>query len=122
MKDSTFQELARSIEQVHKITANTAKNAVNQMLTIRNWIIGYYIVEFEQNGKDRAQYGNQLLENLSNELHIQGLGRLQLNLCRIFYQKYPQICYTVSNKLQLFPAGKKLLEDFLLREIKEMGL
>ena len=40
------------------------ESAVNQLLTIRNWAIGYYIVEFEQNGKARAEYGSNLLEKL----------------------------------------------------------
>jgi len=35
------------------------------MLTIRNWLIGYYIVEFEQNGKDRAEYGISLLKSIA---------------------------------------------------------
>ena len=35
--------------------------AVNQALVLRNWLIGAYIVEFEQNGTDRAKYGTRLL-------------------------------------------------------------
>ena len=37
------------------------------MQTMRNWLIGYYIVEFEQHGKDRAEYGLQLLSALSTD-------------------------------------------------------
>ncbi|MBR1479246.1 MAG: DUF1016 family protein [Lachnospiraceae bacterium] len=104
----TFDRLVQNVEKVHDVTTSTAKAAVNQMLTIRNWAIGYYIVEFEQNGKDRSEYGSHLLENLSQRLNIKGLGRLQLNLCRIFYQKYPQICSTASNKLKSIGGIKEL--------------
>ena len=35
---------------------------------MRNWLIGYYIVEYEQNGKDRAEYGAKLLKKLEEFL------------------------------------------------------
>lgn len=104
----TFESLVQNVERVHDATSSTAKSAVNQLLTVRNWVIGYYIVEFEQNGKDRSEYGTHLLENLSKKLNIKGLGRLQLNLCRIFYQKYPQICSTASNKLKSLTGMKDI--------------
>jgi hypothetical protein len=43
-----FQQLITTIEQVHGHLLASAANAVNQALTIRNWLIGHYIVEFEQ--------------------------------------------------------------------------
>ena len=42
------------------------------------------------------------------KIQIDGLGRLQLNLCRIFYQKYPQICSTASNRLKSIGGIKEL--------------
>lgn len=104
----TFENLVENVGNVHNVTSGAAKGAVNQLLTIRNWVIGYYIVEFEQNGADRAEYGRHLLDNLAKELSIDGLGRLQLNLCRIFYKKYPQICSTASNKLKAIGGIKEL--------------
>ena len=70
------------------------------MLTIRNWAIGYYIVEYEQHGQNRAEYGSNLLTEMAKRLDIKGLDRTSLNLCRLFYVKYPQICETVSHKLK----------------------
>lgn len=35
-------------------------------MTLRNWAIGYYIVEYEQDGSDRAEYGSHLLKNLES--------------------------------------------------------
>ena len=59
------------------------------MLIARNWAICYYIVEFEQNGQDRAEYGSSLLTKLAERLNIKGLDRQMLTSCRIFYKKYP---------------------------------
>ena len=50
-----------------------AAHAVNLALTSRNWLMGCYIVEFEQNGEDRAAYGEQLLKKLEQRLKIKGL-------------------------------------------------
>ena len=45
-------------EEVKKAT----KSDVNQLMTLRNWAIGYYIVEYEQEGSDRAEYGSHFFE------------------------------------------------------------
>lgn len=104
----TFEDLAKDIEQVHMATSSTAKSAVNQLLTLRNWIIGYYIVEFEQNGQDRAAYGTKLLGSLAKRLSVKGLDRTNLNLCRLFYSKYPQICETLSHKFNEIGITRRL--------------
>lgn len=96
----TFDNLISNVEHVHDITSSYAKGAVNQLLTVRNWMIGYYIVEYEQHGQNRADYGTNLLENIASRINIKGLDRTHLNLCRVFYLKYPQISATVSHKLQ----------------------
>jgi hypothetical protein len=43
-----FEILADSIKKINDKTGNAAKNAVNQYMTLRNWVIGYYIIEYEQ--------------------------------------------------------------------------
>lgn len=98
-EDITFEALATRVEYVHNATSAYAKGAVNQLLTVRNWMIGYYIVEYEQNGKERSEYGSGLLKDLAGRLNIKGLEHNQLNLCRMFYLRYPQIFSTVSRKL-----------------------
>ena len=107
-KSLSFDKLVENVENVHAVTSSTAKGAVNQLLTVRNWAIGYYIVEFEQNGSDRAKYGGRVLSNLANRISIKGLDRTRLNQCRIFYTKYPQICETVSHKLQAIGGAPSL--------------
>lgn len=100
---TTFENLAERVKNVHNATSSVAKGAVNQLLTIRNWAIGCYIVEYEQEGCDRAKYGARLLQNLADKLSIKGLDRQLLNACRMFYVKYPQICATASHKFETPP-------------------
>ena len=50
-----FEMLADSIKQINDKASSAAKSAVNQLMTLRNWAIGYYIVEYEQDGSDRAE-------------------------------------------------------------------
>jgi len=57
-----------------------------------NWIIGRHIVEFEQQGKERAGYGTELLVSLFKDLKTRfgkGFSRSNLQLMRLFYIKYP---------------------------------
>ena len=75
---------------------------------MRNWLIGYYIVEFEQHGKDRAEYGTQLLKKLEERVDRKGLTTTLFKWARKFYRLYPQmmenlpipICATVMHQLQ----------------------
>ena len=56
-----FKDLRQGIQTLSNSFRQNAVAAVNIHLTVRNWLIGYYIVEFEQNGEDRAKYGTELL-------------------------------------------------------------
>ena len=58
---NNFDRLVCNITSVQDVLQAQAAHAINQALTTRNWLIGYYIVEYEQNGEDRAKYGEQLL-------------------------------------------------------------
>jgi len=63
-----FENLVGLIWQAHDQLAAQAGRAVNVSLTLRNWLIGYYIAEYELRGSDRASYGDSLLAELSNRL------------------------------------------------------
>lgn len=69
----TLGQLADRIVQVDEFLRQQAAHAVNCMLTARNWFIGFYIVEFEQHGADRAQYGEQLLKTLAKQINRKGM-------------------------------------------------
>ena len=73
-------------------------------LTLRNWLIGLYIVEYEQNGADRAEYGSNLIDRLSKELgakKLKGFSAISLRMYRMFYLVYPQIQQSATVKLHL---------------------
>ncbi len=96
----SFKALVSNIQELHQHLQQSAANAVNQMLTIRNWLIGYHIVEFEQNGKDRAEYGKSLLKSISDNLtHIKGLDERSLRRFRLFYLYYPQIADSIRGSV-----------------------
>jgi predicted nuclease of restriction endonuclease-like (RecB) superfamily len=96
----SFNSLVSGIQQLHNQLQQSAVNAVNQMLTIRNWLIGHHIVEFEQNGKDRAEYGKSLLKSISDNLtHIKGLDERSLRRFRLFYLYYPQIADSIRGSV-----------------------
>ena len=64
----SFGYLTSIIQTTHDAALSSAVKAINRMQTMRNWLIGYYIVEYEQNGKDRAEYGAKLLKKLEEFL------------------------------------------------------
>jgi len=101
--NTSFADLVHSIQQVHDELAIQASRAVNVSLTLRNWLIGRYIAEYELKGEDRAQYGETLLENLSSELKrlsVSACGRRELYRYVRFYQTYPRIVGSLSPQFQ----------------------
>ena len=113
-----FNELVFAIQQTHETLSIQASKAVNLCLTIRNWLIGYYIVEYESNGSDRAGYGVYLLDKLSGQLSQTGLKRMdtrELRRFRQFYLLYPQIGEAVTPVLSSLPLRIKIS----LPEIRE---
>lgn len=87
----TFIKLSESILQTHQSAQASAIKAVNQMATLRNWLIGCYIVEYEQKGSDRAKYGDRLLKRLEERVNTKGLNLTLFKVARNFYLLYPQI-------------------------------
>ena len=86
----TFDKLANSIQIIQNGLQQQAAHAVNLALTARNWLMGYYIVEFEQHGEDRAEYGAKLLKRLEERLHTKGLTERRFREFRRLYLVYPQ--------------------------------
>ncbi len=83
-----FSTLIKQIDQTHLTLQQNAVKAVNSHITLRNWLIGYYIIAFEQHGDDRAKYGTQLLKELAKSLNIKGLTAPELSRCRQFFNTY----------------------------------
>jgi predicted nuclease of restriction endonuclease-like (RecB) superfamily len=83
-----------------QLTAQAAKS-IDRLLTIRNWLIGGYLFEYEQNGSDRANYGSKLELTIAESLNRKGLSERNLKLFKQFYVVYPQIMQTVSAQFKL---------------------
>ncbi|MBL8821340.1 MAG: DUF1016 family protein [Planctomycetia bacterium] len=89
-----FTGMVDAICAIHHQLQKQAARAINAGLTLRNWLIGWHIHEFEQHGADRAAYGTHLLEKLAAQLQEQAISRCEqreLRRYRLFYQLYPQI-------------------------------
>jgi hypothetical protein len=86
-----FQNLVTSIIAIDDHFKEITSKAINKNFTIRNWLIGAYIVMFEQDGKERAEYGNKVIDHLSIKLNKTGLGPRNLRLYRQFYVFYPDL-------------------------------
>ena len=96
-----YKNLLDNIGQTIETARQNAHRAINTELVKANWEIGRRIVEFEQEGQVRAEYGSELLTQLSKDLRIRygrGFGRRNVLDMRRFYVAYP-IWQTVSAKL-----------------------
>ncbi len=110
-----FDALVSAIRQVHEHLAVQASRAVNISLTMRNLAIGCYIREYEQNGADRAKYGESLLDDLAERLQNDGMKRVaarELRRYRQFYLVYPQIWQSATTEF------RNMLPHALLREYR----
>jgi predicted nuclease of restriction endonuclease-like (RecB) superfamily len=107
----TFEILADTIHQTHAALQQSTMRALNYHLTLRNWLIGFYIFEFEQKGQDRAAYGEKLLPALSKVLaqkNVSNVHERELRRYRLFYRTY-------------LPLGK-VFEQTLLENTVIQGL
>jgi predicted nuclease of restriction endonuclease-like (RecB) superfamily len=96
-----LENISVQIENIHSYFNEYANKQVNYAYTLRNWLIGMYLFEYEQKGQDRAEYGDKLYKNIAKkvkEKKIKGLSFTMLNTCKQFYLVYPQIIQTVSEQ------------------------
>ena len=112
----SFLELTRVIQSTHDAAQTCAVKAINRMQTMRNWLIGYYIVEFEQHGKDRAEYGDHLLKRLVEKVNRKGLNVTLFQNSRNFYLYYPQMMENLwvrksSDQIMPFASINPTLSD-----------
>jgi predicted nuclease of restriction endonuclease-like (RecB) superfamily len=121
---NTLKSLTAANQNTNTFFLNRVQKQVNAAMTLRNWVIGSYIVEYEQFGEDRATYGKKVLETLASRLKQQGLigmAETNLKLFRQLYLIYPQIRQTLSDELkqadlQQFAIGQTMSD--LLSPIK----
>ena len=121
-----FLFLLENIKSTHVHLQDAAAKAVNKLLTIRNWLIGFYIVEYEQQGEDRAQYGERLLIHLSkslNEIGLTEFSERRLREYRLFYQTYPEIRQSVTAILNNLPIRQSVTAELVtsLEQLNAIG-
>lgn len=122
----TFEGLASSLEQIHKNAYSASVKAVNKLATIRNYLIGYYIVEYEQKGLDRAKYGEKLLKNIEARLNTRGMNETLFKNCRRFYQIYPKIKGYLASGIsptlldEFETPAKRIIENLSFSHIREI--
>ena len=92
----SFDHLSELVLQLHDSAYSATVKATNRFATIRNYVIGFYIVEYEQHGNDRAKYGDRLLKRLAESVNKRGINETILKNCRRFYLAYPQIKFYLT--------------------------
>lgn len=128
-RDEQYVRLVTHIADLWEGAKEKAISAVNTSLLTANWETGRYIVEFEQQGSRRAQYGDKLLIHLSKDLtrmRGKGFSRSNLTYMRKFYIAFPKY-ETVSHKLtwshyfELLKCNDPMEMQFYLKESVKEG-
>lgn len=129
IRGADYSNLLKNITSLLEMARRAAARSVNTILTATYWEIGRRIVEFEQHGARRAEYGKRLLERLSKDLSSQfgkGFGYSNLNLIRQFYLTYSKRVQNLQTASGEFAGDEKSLVPSTLfphtTGKKEMGL
>ena len=114
--DSILTNVVELLEEARRLSARS----VNAIMTATYWEIGRQIVEVEQKGEERAEYGEELLKRLSKDLSERfgkGFSRQNLQQMRSFYLGW-QICQTVSSKSEIWqtPSAEFETSEMLSRK------
>lgn len=133
-----FKHLVSLFEQTQNAMQSQAARSVDIALVVRNWLFGWYIIEFENGGADRAElYGKKLFEKLALRLKqsgLKGLSVTNLKLYRSFYESFKKIGQTVSDQSRIelqnirqtlsgeSQISQALSEDFSLTELNIQDL
>lgn len=94
-----FNSLVQQIEYTDRALQTNARLVINRHVTAKAWLTGYYIVEYEQKGEDRAKYGEKLIQNLSKQLGAKKFSATTLKIYRQFYVTYPQLSSPIAQFL-----------------------
>ena len=113
--DTPYQVVFGDVSKIVDAARDTAARSVNAAMTAAYWLIGHRIIEFEQSGQERAEYGTALIGRLAADLTRRfgrGFSRQNIQYMRLFYLSYPpdQICQTLSGKLAATSIEIRLIE------------
>ena len=124
-QNNDFDGLIAHIQQTQDVLQSNARLVINRHVTAKAWLTGYYIVEYEQKGADRAKYGEQLLKKLAEKLKDKKtFSYRSLKLYRQFYLAFPVLQGQVFGFVNLLPSiGQTVSAQFQLIEnqVNEKG-
>ena len=111
--DASYRAVCGDVSKIIDVARESAARSVNAAMTAAYWLVGRRIVEFEQSGEDRAEYGAALIERLAEDLTLQfgrGFSRQNVQNMRLLYLSFPpgKIRQTPSGKLPRLPAREIL--------------
>lgn len=108
-----FESLVNRIQNSTFALQENARMIINRNVTVRAWLTGFYIVEYEQKGTDRAKYGEQLLNRLSKRLDNKSFGLSSLKNYRQFYLYYPELIVPIVDYLRQHSLKSQTLSGLL---------
>ena len=112
-QNNDFDGLVAHIQQTQDVLQNNARLVINRHVTAKAWLTGYYIVEYEQKGADRARYGEKLLKCLSGRLGKKKYSVTTLKIYRQFYQVYSHLDKEVAGfLLSQSQIGQSVTDQF----------
>ncbi|MCL2790978.1 MAG: PDDEXK nuclease domain-containing protein [Desulfobulbus sp.] len=117
-----FNALVQNIADIHQRAYTGTSKAINTALTLRNWLIGAHIHEYELQGQDRAAYGDRLIGTLSKSLLALGVPaceRIRLYSYLNFYRAYPQMAEAIS--AEMLPAESDYGQFPIVRSVTEQS-
>jgi predicted nuclease of restriction endonuclease-like (RecB) superfamily len=127
LTQNNYQDLKEQIKNILLEGRKKALSSVNFILLQTYWNVGKYIVEYEQNGNQKAEYGKELLTKLSKDLTLEygkGFSRSNLFQIRKFYLTFPKI-QTLSKQLswshyvEILKADNELEISFYLKQCEK---
>lgn len=114
-----YDSLVKHIQDTGDALRQDAHVAINRNITTRAWLTGLYIVEYEQHGNDRANYGDHLLQNLSKSLGGKSYSVTNLRSYRLFYSLYPELRPIIGTYLLKRFGQKETTITFLPAQIQQ---
>ena len=108
-----FESLISHIQSTSSALQEDARLVINRNVTARAWLTGFYIVEYEQQGSDRAKYGEGLLKRLAERLDDKSFSLTNLKMSRSFYMVFPEIGYSVIQYVKQRFEKSQSPSDFL---------
>lgn len=108
-----FDQLVSQIQTANEALQNNARLVINRHVTAKAWLTGYYIVEYEQKGSDRAKYGEKLIFELSMRLGKRNFSTTNLKIYRQFYLTYPSLLTEVGKFILASASIGQSLTDLL---------